>query len=307
MKTYSALLQQAETAEATPRWIFLLQQAISRLMPQTFEETLYYAYGLSVSHGCVDLRPGMILRVAGSGFDLTAVDPSTPWSTGYAPGSVVDLPIGDYLEGAGGDSWRVGRETAANMVLRVQPPESEPEPPQLETVEAGSADAADLLFPAFRNPYYRLLIPGELQIPTPPAVSRPTRQFAIAAAPTWGDIDSCTPGGNLATAYFRGRAVLKPCIRVEVDGGEQVVPVGTTVGNVLDGLGRRPAAKLTLRGMRLERSLGSVVLDPAAPFETGGSQRVHLGWDRLLSWGGGRDALSLPLLHGDRLTLGREA
>ncbi len=43
------LLARAEAAGATPWGIVQLQQAISRLLPQTFAETLLYAYGLSPS------------------------------------------------------------------------------------------------------------------------------------------------------------------------------------------------------------------------------------------------------------------
>ena len=315
--TYRALLVDAEEAGAGPQGIFTLQQAISRLMPQTFAETLYYAYGLSPLRLYVDLRPGMILRVAAPGFDLTAVDsvpPPAGWATGYAPGGAIDLAIDDYLSGEADPQWRVGFDAflatlAASGALEVPAPET-PVPPALssspvDVVETGGADAVDLFFDEFRNPYYRLLIPATVQAASQPTTVRTSQQFAIASAAKWAQIDARPPEAEVKVAYFRGRAVLRPCIRVEVEGRERVVPVGTTVGNLLDGLGRRPPSTARpLVGLRLERALGPAVLDPTAPYDASASARVNLDWLGLVTMAPGVDALSLPLLHGDRLSLG---
>ena len=315
--TYRALLVDAEQAGAGPQGIFALQQAISRLMPQTFAETLYYAYGLSPLRLYVDLRPGMILRVAAPGFDLTAVDsvpPPAGWATGYAPGGAIDLAIDDYLSGEADPQWRVGFDAflatlAASGALEVPAPKTPvppaPSPSPVDVVETGGADAADLFFEEFRNPYYRLLIPAAVQAASQPTTVRTSQQFAIASAPRWEQIDARPPESAVKVAYFRGRAVLRPCIRVEVEGRERVVPVGTTVGNLLDGLGRRPPSTARpLVGLRLERALGPAVLDPTAPYDAGASARVNLDWLGLVTMAPGVDALSLPLLHGDRLSLG---
>jgi hypothetical protein len=312
--TYTALLRAAEAAGAGPQGIFTLQQVISRLMPQTFAETLYYAYGLSPLRGCVDLRPGMILRVAAPGFDLTAVDsvpPPASWASGYAPGGAIDLAIDDYLSVGAEVKWRVGFDSflatlAANGALEVPAPEATgTSTSPVDVVETGGADAADLFFAGFRNPYYRLLIPATVQAASKPTTPRTSQQFAIASAPSWAQIDASPPGSEVKVAYFRGRAVLRPCIRVEVSGHERVVPVGTTVGNLLDGLGRRPPSTARpLAGLRMERSLGPAVLDPTAPYDAGASTRVNLDWLGLVTTAPGVDALSLPLLHGDRLDLG---
>jgi trimeric autotransporter adhesin len=90
---------------------------------------------------------------------------------------------------------------------------------------------------------------------------------------------------------------------VRVDGTDQVVPVGTTVGNLLDRLGRRaPGSPPALRGVTLDRALGAAVLDPAA-YDAGASQPVRLGW-RGAGYAPDGDVLSLPLLPGDRLSTG---
>jgi hypothetical protein len=313
---YRKLLSDAEANGATPRGILALQQAIARLMPQTLDETLYYSYGLS-REGWVDLRPGMVLRVAFSSFDLTAVSGAPAWSTGYAGGTVLDYDIGDYV-GADGN-WRVGFDAFVDWlvtqgVLTVPAPQT---PQTLTTggiAQSGGADAADLSYPLFSQPFYRLLVPGKLQDATKPANSRTNEQFTIAAAAKWQEIDAATaaPGGGVHVAYFRGRAVLRACIRVEVDGAEHVVPVGTTIGNLLDRVARRPpSAPLALRGVRLYRAPAPVllpvpvVLDSDLGYDAAAMSRVRLDWRGTTAWPAGpQDALSLPLLHGDRIVFG---
>lgn len=317
---YRALLRNAETSGASPRGIFALQQAIARLMPQTFDETLYYSYGLSSLGGSVDLRPGMVLRVAFSSFDLAAVSGAPTWSSGYTGGPVLDYDIGDYIGHIGGDEgWLVGFDAFVDWavtqgVLTVPAPQLPPAPGG-GIAQSGGADAADLSYPLFAQPFYRLLIPHQLQGADTPANSATNQQFTIAAAAKWGEIDQATaaPGGGVHVAYFRGRAVLRACIRVTVDGAEHVVPVGTTVGNLLDRVARRPpSASLALRGVRLYRAPGPALCTPVGEtfhpdqgYDAAAMTPVRLDWPAATAWPvGPRDALSLPLLHGDRIVFG---
>jgi hypothetical protein len=310
-KAYGELLAAASTNKATPWGIWVLQQAIARVMPQTFAETLFYAYGLLPTGQSADLRPGMILRVAYAAFDTPATKPPV-WSTGYAGAAAVDYELGDYFD-SGGRTWLVGFDAfvawlASNSIVTVPDPQTMAPPPSGPAYsESGAAEAADLFFPDFRQPFYRLFFPSSLQPTTPPAQQLTAQQFTIAAAGTWPVISSAKawPSQGVKVAYFRGRAVVKLAIRVVVNGVEEVVPIGTTVGNVLDRLGRRPpSTSVGLRGVTLERSLGPAVFDPSVPYDAGGGYRVRLDWDPLLVVGAPYDATSLPLLHGDRLTVG---
>jgi hypothetical protein len=305
-----ALLASAEDGGATPWGIVQLQQAISRLLPQTFAETLLYAYGLSPTTGTADLRPGMVLRVVASDFALMPSNRPPAWAQGYAGGAAADYELADYLDVTPRPAdapWLLGFDgylswLCANGALTVPAPQSE------NALQSGAADAADLYWPLFRQPFYRLFAPVELQSATPPAVAQTRQQFTLAAAATHrlisGARAAASPG--VAVAYFRGRAVVRLMIRVVVDGETQLVPVGTTVGNLLDRFARRPPRAATaLRGLALERSSGPVVLDPSA-YAVGGGLPVALGYGGLATFDR-RDALSLPLLHGDRLTLGEAA
>jgi hypothetical protein len=303
---YTALLAQAEAGGATPWGITQLQQVISRVMPQTFAELLLYAYGLSPVGSSADLRPGMVLRVASTAFDLMSGSRPPAFASGYAEGASVDYEVADYLDAAPNPAqapWLLGFDSflswlAANSVVTAPPPES------ADGLQSGAADAADLYYPTFRRPFYRLFFPEQVQPTTPPAQALLTRQFTLAGAATYDAISKSgpAPSPGVSVAYFRGRSVLKLAIRVTVNGADQLVPIGTTVGNLLDRLARRPPrASTELLGLTVERALGPAVLDPAR-YDAAAYDRVRVDYGGLQTFDR-RDALSLPLLHGDRITL----
>lgn len=303
---YVALLKEAEalTPAITPRGVAILRDVIARLLPQTFTETLYYAFGLSNPGSAVDLRPGTILRVGSPPFQTVPGSKPPTYAQGYAPGASTDFEIDDYVTGT---SWLTGFDAflswlVANENLIVRDPAHSPD----WSVVSGAADPADLYYPTLRRPFYRLFFPQYLQGVTDPAVSSLAQQFTLLGADTYTAISGATPGAlpaNVRGAAFRGRSVLRVCIRVRVDDTEQVVPVGTTAGNVLDRLARRaPGTPPALRGVSLERALGAAVLDPAA-YDAGAGQQVRLGW-RGAGFAPDGDVLSLPLLPGDRLRTG---
>jgi hypothetical protein len=188
--------------------------------------------------------------------------------------------------------------------LMVPPPPVDP-----GGTQGGAAGAADLFFPAFAQPFHRLYAPENLQPPSGIGTSLPAANFALAAAPTFTALQhtSATPDPDGMVAYFRGRAVVSVCVRVTVNGADRMVPLGTTVGNLLDrhaagplGPGRR------LEGLRMWRGTGGVVPDVGAePLPVGAERPVRFDWGRLTRYGDGYDALALPILHGDRIEFGR--
>jgi hypothetical protein len=307
---YRDFLSAAEAAGVTPWGIQVLQQAISRAMPQTFVETLYYAYGLSLAlqapsgAGYADLRPGMVVRVGSANFLDPAVVPPPEHLAGFMPGGFADYDVSSLSTGPG-TPWTASLDAflgqlAANGIVAIEPP------PGSGANEGGMADAADLLFPEFRQPFYRLFFPATLQSPSGPGSSLTAQNFAIAAARTYDllQLTRNTPVPGSPVAYFRGRAVVRLCIRVFVNGVEQVVPIGTTVGNLLERYAAQlPSAALHIGGLTMKRSRGLVVADPQSA-EAGASYPVRFDWKTLQLYGAAYDALSLPLLHGDQVTFG---
>lgn len=311
LKAYVAFLQALESAGAAAWGIIAVQDALARAMPQTFEESLYYAFGLSfpspdtgATLGSVDLRPGMILRVAASPFQTISQSTSDlKWSNGYVTGPTVDYPVGQFVDSSGGIStgWDsfIG-QLVSGGALSVNPPPSHDTTQQI----GGVADAADLYFPAFVTPFYRLFSPSALASASDPAVTTTTNNFTLAAAPSFTALSSAgnVPGGSVPVAYFRGRVVPRACLRVTLDGTPLVVPVGTTVANLLAQAGRMPVpASLPVQGVQLLRGLGAAVLAANAPLGTT-AWPLRLDWSGLGNYGPGWTQLSVPLLPGDSVT-----
>lgn len=311
LDAYVALLKAAENAGAVPQGIVQLQQAIARYLPQTFQETLYYSYGLAfpnpsagIVYGTADLRPGMVLRVVFNDYMAVGGTNTQQWLNGYVGGSLIDYDVGSYLSSAG---WALGfdafiAQLVANGALSVTAP---PTHPSLQ-LEGGMAEAADLFYPDFREPFYRLFFPTTLVSPSGVGTSQTAPNFVLAAASSYTSLSTATnvPGPGSTVAYFRGRAVVKLCIRIVVNGNDTVVPIGTTVGNLLDRWSRQPPnVARALKGVKLERALEPVVLDAAAALDAARSYPVRLDWQTLPQYAPAWNALALPLLHGDRLTI----
>jgi len=308
---YVAFLQALETAGAAAWGIIAVQDALARVMPQTFEESLYYGFGLSfpsiatgVTLGSVDLRPGMILRVAASPFQtISSSSSDLKWSNGYVAGPTVDYAVGQFVDSSGviSTGWDsfIG-QLVSGGALSVNPPPSHATTQQM----GGVADAADLYFPTFITPFYRLFSPSSLASASDPAVTTTTNNFTLAAAASFTALNSASnvPGGTVPVAFFRGRAVPKACLRVTLDGTPLVVPVGTTVANLLAQAGRMPVpAALPVNGVRVLRGLGAAVLDPTAALGTA-AWPLRLDWTGLGNYAPGWTPLSLPLLPGDAVT-----
>lgn len=311
---YVTFLKAAETAGASSWGISVLQLAISRWMPQTFEESHYYAYGLSLGGGngtgSIDLRQGLVLRVGFANYTNVWSGDTDSWLNGFGGGSPSDFDVADSMSIAG--AWQLTMDAfiarlTASGAMSVLPPAT------LVSAEsaAGVADAADLFFPSFPNPFYRLFFPGQLENPTGTGSVSTAANFALTSAATYTALgtSSPTPGATTLVAYFRGRAVLRLMIRVRVNGIDLVVPLGTTVGNLLDRYGvRPPATQIQLTGVTIERAagpglavFGASAMPPPLVYDAARRYMVRLDWATMATYGGPTDATNLPLLHGDRI------
>jgi hypothetical protein len=311
---YISFLQAVETAGASAWGVSVLQQAISRWMPQTFAESHYYAYGLSLTGGpgtgSIDLRQGLVLRVGFANYTNVWSGESNSWLNGFGGGSPADFDVADSMSGAGG--WQLSMDSFVAMLtasgaITVSPPGTI----TAAGASAGVADPADLFFPSFPNPFYRLFFPRQLEDPTGTGSVLTNANFALASAASFTALSSSTPlpGTTTPLAFFRGRAVLRMMIRIRVNGAELVVPLGTTVGNVLDRYGvRPPATAIQLTGVTLERAsgpglavLGPSPQPPPLTYDSATRRRVRLDWSTMANYVGPVDATNLPLLHGDRI------
>ncbi|MFF1496035.1 hypothetical protein [Streptomyces sp. NPDC058304] len=298
---WAALLAQLQPFGITPYGVAALTEAVSRSMPQTFDETLYFAYGLRFDRGYFDLRPGIVMRVEYEGYQIASGAQGNPLS-GFVTAGVADYEVASY-DNSG--TWTNGLD-AFLAELAQQNGVDVPNPSGPATGQGqlyGSAGAFDLFAKALRLPYARLVYPRTLLPTTTPGSLWPQQNAVLLAATTLGALNAATenvrrqdpPGGGVAAAYLRGRAVVRAMVRISVNGASRLVPVGTTLGNVLASGGRRPSAvPVPLSGVTMHRPRTA-----AAPADgPAGDWLVVPGWQP-------RDpaVLELPLLHGDRLDL----
>jgi hypothetical protein len=310
---YASLLAALAGQTATAPGLRTVQDAISRAMPQTFAETLFYAYGLNAAKGWVDLRPGMVLRAEFETYQVPGTQVKDgAFVAGFVATGTAEYEVSSYLGGDG--QWLTGFDAflatlAAAQGIRV---------PTLAS-DGGRAQGAggliDAFFPQFQKPFCRIVYPGSTLTTDSTGSAYPFQNPVLLASDSLANLDTAAtnvreglaPGGSVASFYFRGRTTLTACVRVLVNGAPMLVPVGTTVGNLLASFAARPPlAGLPLRGVTLLRPFGAAVLcaGGADGYPVGGGWNVRLDWCPDGSNVAGSDWLELPVLHGDRLSFG---
>ncbi|MFI1564696.1 hypothetical protein ACH4ZX_16880 [Streptomyces sp. NPDC020490] len=297
---WPALLARLQTLGITPYGVAALSEAVSRSLPQTFPETLYLAYGLRFDNGCLDLRPGVILRVEYEGFQVVSGSQGTALS-GYVTTASADYEVTAHDRSG---RWTSGLDAFLAALTRqgvVVPDPTGPVPGQLY----GGGGVLDLFAPTLQQPFTRLVYPPTVLPATSPGSLFPQQHPVLLAAATPDALDAATenvrhrnpPGPGAAAAYFRGRATVRALVRVTVDGAPREVPLGTTLGDVLAGAARRPPAFTLPPGpVTLRRPRAAAVAADGPADGPADDWRVVLGWPDVAP-----AALDLPLLHGDRV------
>ncbi|HWL35344.1 MAG TPA: hypothetical protein VNQ77_04055 [Frankiaceae bacterium] len=290
------LVTRLQSLGATPYGIAVLTEAVSRALPQTFAETLYFAYGLQFARGCFDLRPGVVLRVEYEGYQV-APGAQTTTLSGYVATAVAEYEVASYDRSG---TWTNGLDAflAALTQRGVTVPSV-----QSGAQQAGGGGALDAFATTMQLPFVRLVYPTKFLDTTSPGSAMPQLNAVLLAGATVAAVEAATdlvrkglpPGAGVAKTYFRGRTVVSALVRVVVDGVPRLVPLGTTVGNVLAGLGRRPPAAAPLTGVTLRRPRAAAVT----------AEGPQEDWAVRLDWTPGDPSrLDLPLLHGDLLDTG---
>ncbi len=299
--SYQNFLIAAENAKVSAYGIAVLQDAIARHMPQTFAESLYYAYGFTVPNATLpvkqtryEVRPGMVLSVSSASYQRPAASGSDPLVNGYALTAVTHFDVQVYA-GAnflpGIDSFI--SQLAALGAITVNPPT------QKGAGSAGIAAAADVYYSQFAQSFWSVLVPKALQSASDVESSQWVQQFVLASSASYSDlVNTVTPPGATPAVYFRGRSVLTPGLRISVNGSERIVSVGTTVGNVLTSIGRRPGAAAQPTTVQLLRGSGAARRGDALSVS---AQAVRFDWRGIGSWGLAQDSFDLPLLPGDAI------
>jgi len=310
---YQALLTKLVQLKVTPQGWRMVQDAISRSMPQTFAETLFYAFAFVPGDGYVDLKPGMLLRADFESYQYLGPDQTlSKFVNGFVSTSSAVYDIGSYVTAS--NQWLTGFDAFLSMVT--QSGSSVPPPQTQGSTASGGGGIVDLYYSQFRKPYLRLVYPPQLPGDAT-ADARPAFNVAVLAANDYPMLGTATQNlrnalplpNDVAATYLRGRTIMSACIRVWLDGQPLVVPVGTTVGNILESMGRRPPIVIPqsgnpgipISGITVERSIGYAVSDPN-DYSTSKAIPIRLDWNKGMAYSATTDWLSLPLLPGDHIT-----
>ncbi len=305
---YGTFLSQLETLGATAAGVQTVQAAIARSMPQTFAETLLYAYGFDGNSGWTDLKPGMVLRVEYESYQtMGGSTPDQAYLNGFITSAVAEYSITRSASNATGftavDSF-IGWLTALGGTTVTTPPVN-------NRKQAGGGGLIDSGYAMMRQPFLRLVYPPSF--PSTDQIGTPYPEFnaLLLAAPSLSALNTATGnirGGNAAGAgvgvlYFRGRTTLVPQVRVWVNGVEQTVSLGTTVGEILAERAMEPSAvNLPLTGIRMSRGIGPALVGSPATYDAGAVAALRVDW----APSGNAGLTALPLLGGDQIDLGTQ-
>lgn len=303
---YGTFLDALAEQGATAFGIQTVQAAIARSMPQTFVETLLYNYGFDGRSGWVDLKPGMVLRAEYESYqNMGGSAPDQAYLNGFITGAVAHYSITRSASNATGfttlDAF-IGWLTALGGTSVSTPAVS-------NRKQAGGGGLIDSGYSMMRQPFLRLVYP--LSFPATDQAGTPYPEFnaVLLAAPTLAALTAATTnirsgsaaGTNVGVLYFRGRTTLVPQIRVWVNGVEQLLSLGSSVGDILAERAMQPSAvDLPLTGISLQRGVGPALIGSPASYDASGATAVRLNW----APAGNTALTALPLLGGDRIELG---
>lgn len=303
---YETFLNQLETLGATAFGIQTVQAAIARSMPQTFVETLLYTYGFDGSSGWVDLKPGMVLRAEYESYQsMGSATPDQAYLNGFITSAVAHYSITRSASNAAGfttlDAF-VGWLTAMGGT-------SVNTPAATNRKQAGGGGLIDSGYILMQQPFLRLVYPPSFPATNQTGTPYPEFNALLLAAPTLAALTTATTniragsaaGANVGVLYFRGRTTLVPQIRAWVNGVEQLLSLGSSVGDILAERAMQPSAvDLPLTGILLQRGIGPALVGSPASYDASAATSVRLDWAPA-----GKAALTaLPLLGGDRIELG---
>lgn len=303
---WNSFLTALETATATPLAIQTVQAAIARAMPQTFAETLLFGYSFDPVNGHVDLLPGMVLRAEFEAYTtMPAGSPDQAYLNGFVTSGVARWQVGRIVKN--GVPCTVLDEFVG--LVTSQGGTTVPRPLPTNRKVAGAGGLIDTGWSTMQQPLLRLVYPQAFPSCAQPGTPYPELNAVLLAASKLSDLEAATEAAHngtdasarAAVLYFRGRTTLVAEIRILVNGVEQLVPLGTTLGDVLATRAQEPATVgLPLTGIRLTRGTGPSPAGTPASYNAGGGQPLRVDWAPAAN----AAMTALPLMAGDRIEIG---
>jgi len=280
----------------------LVKTRLAEVIPVTFNELLFYHYGLNQAEGYVDLQPGMRLRVDYQNYQL--VHPAQDQRLhGYTGGGTSYLQIATQRSTGNGSQLSLSFDPFVVGMQNV-------------LVEAGAGDGSsvagiiDLHKSAYRKPYLRLFYPNAYPGISSAGWFGTEKNITLIGADTTTNLQRVTDdeylkkgavtSGNGQAFYFRGRTTVIPEIAIQVNGQSEYVALGATFRQLLERYLSVPGAMdgqdLSQIGVQAQRLMHQG-LDGKQTYRT-----IH--FEHYQVYSDGSDVYDIPLLKGDRITLG---
>ena len=320
---FDRFLQAAEALEKRtlqPGATEILRWSVAQNVPATYAESLYLTHGVfsldNPAQTYFDVQPGTRLRFDFENRQFVPPNVGAPALSGFVGGPAVTVDVVGLATSAGAP--RMGVDGFLSAVRL----------PPTGAAQGGFGDVVDLSAAlalgggspsAPRSPGGRGLRHIRFCYPArsfPGADSGgivgPAGNIAVLGANDLATLATATQAyyasgdaGPQLVGYFRGRTAIQPQIPILVNGGEpRFVPVGTTVRQLLERFAPVPRIAGfvdagTSSALRYQRRSGAV--DVSDLYAAAGYAPVTLASGALDA--SGADALDLPLLAGDAVTV----
>lgn len=206
---------------------YKIRDIFSRLLTTTEADRIWYMAGIDMSAlKRADILPGMTMRVESAQY-MPQTRSTADYLAGYVPSSVADYTIG--LDG--------GYLTASpylNKTLGHFPYMSEPYANPMFHASAGGLDFNNI---DMKQPFWALSYPEEFPRSESESNLYTTANTVLFALPKF--IDTLTLDSEIQYhMVFRARCTVSLFCTIFVNSAPRLIPVGTTVGDLLSSLGR---------------------------------------------------------------------
>jgi hypothetical protein len=294
-----------------PGGAYTVSQTLAESIPLSISETLYYRYGFDAAKGYVDLNPGMRLRIESAANQVMSGLAPVSSLNGFVPSSVAHYDITRLSDNAGNQRIAFDAFLGTNR------------PPTITSLSGVAGGIIDLQKATSARRYYRLVYPPQLAPPDRPDNAGLYDNVTLIGADFLIELNAATDPLQRANicgkssvgqapvicAYFRGRTIAVPELRVYLSTPQAVqplfVPIGTTARNLLDYLGNSALPLVTT-----ESDLGFPIFNYRRPFSSSAGQNPQVLFNLIdplnLPNGvyfAGKTVYDLPVAKGDSLNL----
>ena len=244
VKAYDTFLSQIKDI-AVPKGFYKINEAILRMGAFAFSDTAHFLCGYTPEDKIADLRPGLFMKTETSLY-LPPYTTKLKNVDGFVWANTAECEItyrenGDFLE-FNSFAAEMLKSAASSLTLE-----------NTEVIYAAGIE--DLLRPALRQPYFRMMYPMDMpqQDTAPPF---PSNNVILMAADNYGKIlKACAdikekPENinylSIPVVVFRGRGMLTLMLEIYINERKVHVPVGSSIEQVLSRCGVSSMKKVRL-------------------------------------------------------------